>query len=155
MIRCREQSQNCLDKMETHFKIFPKHCNHQPYNENGNVIFGGEAFSQMDSLAASLCKKLLFKSETADYGVTWKYDGAFHRPVGCGDIIRFEASLISNRGRGVFMKHIEASPNLRGKTLEIMVKGYLLTNEGEKFFSEGHFCFVTKKGSEYQKHNLK
>lgn len=141
--------------METYFKIFPKHCNHQPYNENGNVIFGGEAFSQMDALAASLCKKTLFRSETADYAVTWKYDGTFHRPVGCGDLIRFEATLVSLRGRGVFKEHIDDNAGLNGKTLEIKVQGFLQTPEGEKFFSEGHFCFVSKKGSKYQEHNLK
>ena len=152
-----------MQKLENHFIVMPEHTNAYPYQmqngQMGNMIFGGVAMAQMDIVAALLTKEVLAYSETADSAVTWKTsDFEFHRPVGTGDVIKFLAQVISLEGKGFFKESIKER-NLVGQTIEIKVWG-AVQKKSEKgkpmadLFCEGKFCFVTKNGMNYSKHNL-
>ena len=139
--------------MDSYYKIFPADTNHQPYNEAGNVIFGGTAMAKMDEQAAIATSLYLTSSDTADYGVTWHSDFKFFRPVGTGDVIKFSTDIKSKNGLGYNRTEI-AENGLRGRTLEVEVNAHLVQKGKNKHFARARFTFVTKKSSAYADHNL-
>lgn len=142
-------------KITNYFKVMPEHTNWQPYNEKGNVIFGGVAMSQIDSAAAILTTMVLKHSDTAEYAVTWDSNFRFKRPVGTGDVLRIESQIRSFIGDGYNRRDISVK-GLAGRTLEIRVDVFKECPKGKEdlLFGTANLTFVTKRGNNYIDHKL-
>jgi acyl-CoA hydrolase len=116
-----------------------------------NIIFGGEAMSQMDLLAAATASELLRdRGSDCNGAVTWTADFKFHRPVGTGDLLKLTGSVESLEGKGRFSDTIREH-SLNGRTIEIKVDA---VDQNDSLFATANFCFITKKDGEYRDHKL-
>lgn len=126
-------------KAHSEFKVLISDCNQQKLRDGRPMVFGGAVLAQLDLVAAIAVKRALVDSE-CDSAVTHKVDNVvFHRPVGVGDLVVFDAEVLY----------------AGGTFITVEVKAYLEEGEKKYKFAESMFTFVSKKNGEYRNHNLK
>lgn len=111
-------------EFETNFTVMPPHTNYMY-----PLIFGGAFFSQIDLCAAQCVTRLLHDSDFARAAVTYKYEGTFHKPCYCGDLIFLKGTIIELRSKSIVVE-VKAHREKRGEP-------------GQDFVAEAKLVFVT------------
>lgn len=103
--------------------VFPKHCNHLK-----ELIFGGAFMAEMDLAAAHCVRLALFDTENGvKNAVTHKASFTFLKPSYVGDLLEFEANIIS----------------MGKKSLTVEVKVRRNRNRVFDNIAVGEFVFIT------------
>ena len=120
-------------KYVTDFTVFPNQIN------TVGTLFGGELLGKMDIAAATLARKLLYKTE-ADGAVTASLDKVdFLCPGYLGDLITIETELKSIGVTSMVIKCTVNREDIRGNMQTICT---------------AHFTFVAIKDGKKYVHNL-